>query len=132
MMVQRMFVMALPMAIGGLFLFRNYFETDIMKAWTMTLTVLAVFQWFNVWNCRSEEKSLFQMNPFSNKFLIGSTIIVIFLQMAALYTPFMQKILHTVPLNLSEWLVIIAISFSIIIVEEARKFIYRKVNKIKV
>lgn len=131
-MVQRMFVMALPMAIGGLFLFKNYFETDIMKAWTMALTTLAVFQWFNAWNCRSEEKSIFQMNPFSNKFLIGATGIIVCLQIAALYTPFMQKILRTVPLNLSEWLVIIAISFSIIIVEEARKFIYRKVNKIKV
>ncbi|MBI4691837.1 MAG: HAD-IC family P-type ATPase [Candidatus Terrybacteria bacterium] len=130
-MAQRMFVMALPMAIGGLFLFRNYFNTDIMKAWTMALTVLAVFQWFNAWNCRSEEKSIFQMNPFSNKFLIGATIIIICLQVAALYTSFMQKILRTVPLNFSEWLVIIAIAFSIIIIEEARKFIYRKINPVR-
>jgi len=130
-MIQRMFVMAVPMAVGVLILFRNYFEIDIMKGWTMTLTVLAVFQWFNVWNCRSEEKSIFQMNPFSNKFLVASLIIVIVLQIAALYTPFMQKILHTVPLNFSEWLIIIVISLSIIIVEETRKLIYRKINKNK-
>ena len=53
-MIQRMVVMALPMMFGTLFLFSQYFETDIAKAWTISLTVLAVFQWFNAWNCRSE------------------------------------------------------------------------------
>jgi len=125
-MAQRMFLMALPMAIGTLYLFQGYFETDITKAWTISLTTLAVFQWFNAWNCRSESKSIFQMNPFSNKFLIGAATIVIFLQFAALYTPFLQKVLHTTPLSLSEWLVIIPVASSIILVEEIRKFFYRR------
>src|SRR3989338_3051356 len=125
-MAQRMFLMALPMAIGTLYLFKGYFETDITKALTISLTTLAVFQWFNAWNCRSESKSIFQMNPLSNKFLVGATVIVIFLQFAALYTPFLQKILHTTPLSLSEWLIIITIAGSIILVEEIRKFFYRR------
>ncbi|MDO8663955.1 MAG: HAD-IC family P-type ATPase, partial [Candidatus Liptonbacteria bacterium] len=125
-MAQRMFLMALPMAIGTLYLFKGYFETDITKALTISLTTLAVFQWFNAWNCRSESKSIFQMNPFSNKFLVGATAMVIFLQFAALYTPFLQKILHTTPLSLSEWFIIIPIAGSIILVEEIRKFFYRK------
>ena len=125
-MAQRMFLMALPMAIGTLYLFKGYFETDITKALTISLTTLAVFQWFNAWNCRSESKSIFQMNPLSNKFLVGATVIVIFLQFAALYTPFLQKILHTTPLSLSEWLTIIPIAGSIILVEEIRKFFYRR------
>ncbi|MBU0880497.1 HAD-IC family P-type ATPase [Patescibacteria group bacterium] len=125
-MAQRMFFMALPMAIGTLYLFSQYFEADITKGWTIALTTMAVFQWFNAWNCRSESKSIFQMNPFSNKFLAGATVIVIFLQFAALYTPFLQKILHTTPLSLSEWLIIIPVAFSIILVEEIRKFFYRR------
>ena len=125
-MAQRMFFMALPMAIGTLYLFKGYFETDLTKALTISLTTLAVFQWFNVWNCRSESKSIFQMNPFSNKFLVGATVIVIFLQFVALYTPFLQKILHTTPLSLSEWLIIIPIASLIILVEEIRKFFYRR------
>lgn len=125
-MAQRMFFMALPMTIGTLYLFKGYFETDLTKALTISLTTLAVFQWFNVWNCRSESKSIFQMNPFSNKFLVGATVIVIFLQFVALYTPFLQKILHTTPLSLSEWLIIIPIASLIILVEEIRKFFYRR------
>jgi Ca2+-transporting ATPase len=130
-MSQRILFMALPMAIGTLYLFRGYFEVDIVKAWTISLTTLAAFQWFNAWNCRSESESIFKMNPFSNKFLVGATVIVIFLQFVALYTPFLQKILHVTSLSLSEWLMIIPIAFSIVLVEEIRKFFYRrKINKL--
>jgi len=125
-MIQRMIVMAVPMMVGTLFLFSQYFETDIAKAWTISLTVLAVFQWFNVWNCRSENKSIFRMDWLSNKYLVGATVLVIMLQMAAIYVPVMQKILHTVPLELSEWLMVIPIAASIIVAEELRKLFHRK------
>lgn len=125
-MTQRIFLMAVPMAIGAFWLFKGYFAADITKAWTISLTTLAVFQWFNAWNCRSEEKSLFQMNLLANKFLVGATLIVICLQLLVVYNPLMQKILHTVPLALSDWLIIVSVAFSIIVVEEARKFFYRR------
>ena len=128
-MTQRMFLTALPMTIGTLFLFNGYFETDLAKAWTISLTTLAVFQWFNAWNCRHESKSIFQMNPFSNKWLVGATAIVIFLQLFVVYNPFMQKFLRTTPLELSEWLIIVLIATSIILVEEIRKFFYRHKQK---
>lgn len=125
-MTRRMLLLAPVMGLGTLSLFSQYFETDIAKAWTIALTTMAVFQWFNAWNCRSESRSLFQMNPFSNKFLVGMTLIVILLQLFAVYNPFMQKVLHTVPLSLSEWLIIIPVAASIILVEEVRKFFFRQ------
>lgn len=125
-MVQRMFFMGLPMMLGTLYLFKAYFEVDLVKAWTISLTALAVFQWFNAWNCRSEDKSIFQMNPFSNKFLAGATVFVVFLQMFAVYNPLGQKFLRTVPLDFSEWLIIVSVAVSIILVEEIRKLFYRR------
>jgi len=65
------------------------------------------------------------MNPFSNLFLLGATAIVVMLQISALYTSVGQKLLHTVPLSLAEWGMILAVASSIIIVEEIRKFAYR-------
>lgn len=126
-MVLRMFTMAFPMAIGVLLLFGQNYETDLYKAWTISLTTLAVFQWFNAWNCRSQINSIFTSNPFSNKFLFGATGIVIGLQLLAVYNPFFQKVLRTVPLDWKDWLLIIAVAFSIIAVEEFRKVIFRKV-----
>lgn len=125
-MAQRMFFMAVPMMIGTLFLFKEYIGTDMVKAWTISLTTLAVFQWFNAWNCRHESKSILQMNPFSNKFLISATALIIFFQLFAIYSPLGQKILRTAPLNLSEWLMIISVAVSIVLVEELRKFFYRR------
>jgi len=129
-MVKRMLLMALPLALGAIYLFQGYFETDMAKAWTIVLTTLAVGHWFNAWNCRSEDKSIFQMNPFSNKYLVGSTVLVIILQLFAVYSPIMQKFLHTTGLDLSDWLMIIPIATSVIVIEEIRKFFYRKSLKI--
>ncbi len=125
-MARRMLLLAPVMGLGTLYLFSQYFETDLAKAWTIALTTMAAFQWFNAWNCRSESKSLFQMNPFSNTYLVGVTMVVILLHLFAVYNPFMQNILHTVPLSLSEWLIIIPVAGSIILVEEIRKFFYRR------
>lgn len=125
-MLKRIFIMAIPMMIGTLFLFSNYFHNDLSKAWTIALTCLAVFQWFNAWNCRSATESVFKINPFSNKFLVGATGIIIILQLFAVYNPLAQKILHTTSLSFFEWLMIIPVAFSIIIIEEIRKFFYRR------
>lgn len=125
-MMQRMFFMALPMAVGTLYLFSQNYQADISKAWTISLTTLAVFQWFNAWNCRSENSSIFKMNPLSNKFLLGATFVVISLQLLAVYNPFFQKVLRTVPLSGREWFTIIIIALSIVVVEEVRKVIQKR------
>lgn len=125
-MARRIFLMALPMALGTLWLFKEYLAVDLVKASTIALTSLAVCQWFNAWNCRSEEKSILQMNFLANKFLVGATLIVIGLQFLAVYNPLMQKILHTAPLSSVDWLIIAPVAASIIAVEEIRKFFYRR------
>lgn len=124
-MVGRMFIMGITMAIGTLILFSNYYEKDLVKAWTISLTTLAVFQWFNAWNCRSTLRSIFNRNIFFNKYLLGATAVVAGLQVLALYNPYMRTILRTVPLSLKEWALIITVATSIILIEEVRKLIMR-------
>ncbi|PIR40264.1 MAG: ATPase [Candidatus Zambryskibacteria bacterium CG10_big_fil_rev_8_21_14_0_10_34_34] len=130
-MTKRVFLMSLVTALGALYLFSTYYENNLAKAWTISLTVLAVFHWLNVWNCRSEDRSIFTMNPFSNMYLVGATVLVIFLQMAAIYTPLMQKILRTVPLELSDWISIIPIALLIVLAEEIRK-VFARHKKLKI
>jgi Ca2+-transporting ATPase len=120
----RMLNMSIPMAAGSLFLFILYQEIDSSKASTIALTTMAMFQWLNVWNCRHEKASIIT-SLFSNKYLIGSTITVILLQILAVYNPFMQKILHTTSLNLAEWISCALIAVSIVIIEETRKIIHQ-------
>ncbi|MCR4279637.1 MAG: HAD-IC family P-type ATPase [Candidatus Zambryskibacteria bacterium] len=124
-MAQRMLTMALPMTVITLIMFQGYYEADLAKAWTMSLTLLAVFQWFNAWNCRTENESVFNSNAFTNKYILFATVAAALSQVLAVYHPLFQKFLHTVPLALSDWAGIIALATSIILVEEIRKYIWR-------
>lgn len=122
----RMFLMGLTMTIGSILLFAELHASDVVLASTVVLTTLAVFQWLNIWNCRSDNDSIFSSNPFKNKFLTISTVLVILLHLSIIYTSFGQKIFHTKPLSLVEWGGILLVALSIILVEEIRKLIYRR------
>lgn len=124
-MFVRMLVMAIPMAVGTLWVFSMYIGTDPVKASTMAMTTLAIFQWFNAWNCRSETRSVFLMNPFKNLYLVAATLVVVLLQVLAVTVPFLQQMLHTMPLTLNEWVICTAVAFFVVIAEEARKLVYR-------
>lgn len=125
----KILIMSIPMALGSIGVFMYYYKTDLILARTMTLLTMAMFQWFNVWNCRSESKSIFELGLFSNMWLVAATTFVFLLQIAVTYLSFMQYIFHTVPLSLEQWLVVIALSSTIIIFEELRIFIKYKILK---
>jgi len=120
-MMYRSLFMSLPMAFGTLFLFNQYYPLDMNKAWTISLTTLAVFQWLNAWNCRSRVKSVLFDNPFSNKYLVAGLAVVFSLQLLAVYAPFMQRVLRTVPLNVQDWVLVVLVASSVLVVEETRK-----------
>lgn len=125
----RMVFMALPMAIFTIYLFGQYYEENLAKAWTISMTTMAVFQWINAWNCRSEGRSVFSRNFLANRYLLGAMLVVIALQFLAIYNPYFQGILKTVPLEAGDWLKIVLVALSILLVEETRKFFYRRARK---
>ena len=86
------------------------------KARTMAFTTTIIFEMLFVFNCRSEKKSAFRINPFTNKKLILSVALSIFLQLAILYIPFLQTLFQTVPLGLYDWLKIILLSGSALLI----------------
>lgn len=121
-MVSRMILMGVTMMIGSLIVFGFYVDSGFVYASTMCLTALAVFQWFNAWNCRSETDSVFRTNPFSNPYLVGATAVVILLHFLAVYNPIMNDLLHTTPISFADLGVCILVASSILFVEEARKW----------
>jgi len=124
----KMLYMSIPMGIGSLIIFLTYYKTDLAYARTMTLITMAMYQWFNAWNCRSTTKSLFSLGLFTNKVLIAVMALVLALQSAIVYVPFMRHIFKTVPLTMHDWIIIITITSPMIIIEEIRKFIANRWN----
>jgi len=121
----RTILMGLTMAVATLFVFRHYYSISSPHAFTMALTVLAAIQWWNAWNVKSEKESVWSTRIFSNPYLLVATCAVILLQFFAIYNPVAQKFLNTTALSLSDLAVAIVISFIIVVVEEARKLVYR-------
>lgn len=125
-MVRRVIVMSTPMGLTALAAFIFNYQDDLQKGLTLCMTTLAVSQWLNAWNCRSEYRSIFRMNPFSNRYLVGALIIVASLQLLAIYHPFLNTVLRTTPLSPSDWLMVGSFSLFVVLFEEIRKAAARK------
>lgn len=122
-MVGLMIFYATLMSIGSLWVFLHTYKINIRYAQTMTLITMAMYQWFNAWNCRSRSKPFFKIGFFSNKWLLAATSFVLLLQLAVVYVPFMQKLFNTTSLALHDWFLVLAVSVPILIIEEIRKFV---------
>ena len=127
-MLVQMVLVALCMAAGTLFLFNFYHGVDYFKAITISLTTLAVFQWYNGFNCQSLSQSIFSKAIFRNPYLWIAILANVGLQLLAVYNPFMQKILKTTPLTMAEWGMILGVSLLVIVAEEVRKIVYRLIS----
>jgi len=94
-------------------------------ATTISLSVLVVIEMLNSFNSLSENESLLTLPIWSNMTLCGAVLLSIVLHFCILYIPFLSKIFVIVPLNLEEWMGVLAISFPVIIIDEILKFISR-------
>ncbi len=104
-------------------------SASIAEKQTLAFTALAFFQIVNAINCRSRNQSIFQLGFRFNRSIAIGLIISISLQIIAVQVPFMNIILGTVPLDVIDWLIIIAGALVLLIADELRKLVLRKRNK---
>ena len=78
---------------------------------TAALITLVVSQLIHVFECRSERRSLFRMNPFGNMKLMGAVVISATVLAAAVMLPQLQMVFSTVALSAPQF--IAALLFSI-------------------
>ena len=97
-------------------------------AQTMAFTTLMLFQLFNVFNARSDERSAFS-GLFHNHWLWGAVLLSLLLHMAVIYIPFLQQAFSTVSLSLSDWLRCVAVASSVLWLRELSKVITRAFDR---
>ena len=86
------------------FLVGRHYGMNLTTCRTLTLCTLILSQLIHVFECRSEKHSIFEINIFSNLYLVGAVLISIFLLLCVIYIPFLQNVFHTVPLNMASGL----------------------------
>lgn len=127
--IARMLIVGIVMMIGTLAVFNMYNpETNLVYAQTMAFTTLVFFQMFNVLNCRSEFESLFQIGIFTNMKLWGAILISVLMQILVVHLPFFNNKFHTIPLTPMDWIYVILVSSSVLIIVEIYKFIIVRVK----
>jgi Ca2+-transporting ATPase len=98
------------------------------EARTAALTMMVFFQFFYAFMSRSERRTVFSNNPFTNKFLFLSIAGALIAQMAAIYHPALHFILGTEPISFETIGWIFLASSSILIIE-GEKYIRRIRNR---
>lgn len=117
-------VMAFGLYTGGasLVLFYTVLPSDPALANTLAFTAMVVFEKVSVFAFRSLSSPVGKIGWFSNPLLIVALGSMLGLQVAAVYTPFFQTILHTVPLDFVHWLWIAGFALPLVLVPEMIKW----------
>ncbi len=126
-------VISLVTSITSLGLFYYFWKTtgDIVLARTVTFTTLGIDTLFYVFSIKALDKNIFKSKPFRNKYLNIAVILGFLIQLLAIYTPFLNKMLRTIPLHWSEWKIMILVMLLVFVLIETIKGIfihYRKDN----
>ena len=93
-------------------------------AQTMAFTTLMMFQLFNVFNARSDERSAFE-GLFTNHWLWAAVGLSLLLHAAVVYVPFLQEAFSTTGLSAGDWLFCAAVASSVLWLREMSKIATR-------
>ncbi len=113
--------------LAALFVYHYYMDGNAenwILANAVVFTGIVVMEKINVLNFRNFHGSVAAMGWFSNPWLLAAIAVTLGLQVAAVYVPGLQNVLHTVPLGWHDWGVIALISLPLFIVPE----IYKKMR----
>jgi P-type Ca2+ transporter type 2C len=88
---------------------------------TMGFIALVFCQLFYALASRNYSKSIFQIGVLSNKYVVGSILLGILLQLMILAIPFMRNAFHLQVIDLKSWCVVLALSLVPLIISELFK-----------
>jgi Ca2+-transporting ATPase len=97
---------------------------NMRYAQTMAFTTLVLFQLFNLFNARSDERSAFE-GLFHNAWLWSAIGLALALQVAVVYLPVLQQAFSTVSLSPVDWLRCAVVASSVLWLREVSKAITR-------
>jgi Ca2+-transporting ATPase len=126
-LLTRMAIMVPAIVIStlGWFVTRTAAGVPEAQVRTEAFTLLAICEWFNVLNCRSESKSALTLGLLRNPWLVGGLIVGNLLQVAVVFWVPLGRVFYTVPFGLDVVVALAAVGSLVLWVEELRKLAAR-------
>lgn len=110
--------------LATLWLFQHMLTdgAPVVLAQTMAFHGIIVIEWFNVLNFRTLRLPVIKVGLLSNRWMLVAIAVTACVQLCAIYVPFFQNALHTVPLTAGHWGLIAVVSLPVFAVCELVKW----------
>lgn len=102
---------------------------DTISARNLTLLQMVLFENVHVLNSRSETRSIFRHNLFSNPLLLFGMLASQGVHIVAMYTPWISTVLQISPVTLNQWTNLLMFALILIIVDECHKLLINRKSK---
>lgn len=125
-MLERVILSAMVIGMVAFGLFRHLLEQEggsLEHARNSTLLLMVLFENVHAFNSRSETLSVFRHSPLRNKLLLVGTAIAQLVHIGAMYTPWLGNVLGASPVTFEQWLTLLGLALSVLLVMELHKWI---------
>jgi magnesium-transporting ATPase (P-type) len=105
-LITRIVIVGALLSTGAFIFFEYAIMLGKSEAYARTIAVnIFVFgELLYLFNCRSLKYSMFKIGVFSNPLLWVGVISMILLQILFTYAPIMNRVFHTKPIDISDWI----------------------------
>jgi Ca2+-transporting ATPase len=113
----------------GLFLYFLRATGDIARTRTLMFIGLAIDSLLYIYAIRTMRRHFWQAPLFDNHFLTASIVGGFALLLAAIYVPWLQELLHTMPVSATEWAILVLFGvFNVLLIEAVKHITLKNKN----
>ncbi|MCG2824882.1 MAG: cation transporting ATPase C-terminal domain-containing protein [Desulfobulbaceae bacterium] len=113
-------------AAFGIFSWELSGGATLAQARTAAVNAFVMVELFYLFNCRSLDKSVFQLGFFSNLWVLGGVVAMSLVQIAYTYLPVMNRLFQSAPVGPGVWGRTVAAGLVIFVIIEIEKRLWRK------
>ena len=130
-MVERTIISALVIGCVAFLLFQWLLNQgySLDEARNGTLLLMVLFENVHVFNSRSETRSAFRHNPLRNPILLIGTLLAQLVHIGAMYTPWINDVLHIQPVSPQLWLELLGLALTVLVIMELHKAVHHWFNR---
>ncbi|MCX5864567.1 MAG: cation-transporting P-type ATPase [Deltaproteobacteria bacterium] len=99
---------------------------SLAEARTAAVNAFVMVELFYLFNCRSLEKSVFQLGFFSNLWVMGGVVSMFLLQIAYTHLPMMNRLFQSAPITLAVWGKTLVAGVVVFVIVEIEKKMWNK------
>jgi magnesium-transporting ATPase (P-type) len=124
-LVERIVLVSLLMLGGayGVYLWEEERTNSLVEARTAAVNVFVMVELLYLLNCRSLEHTMFHVGLLSNPWIWRGVAVMVGLQLLLTYTPVMNQLFHTAPIDGPAWLLILATAVGVYLAVGTEKWL---------